>query len=244
MAGREARPTKQPPMDTLVRHRRLPHWDVPGATYFITSCLADSIPAKGLLDIASFRHALDNRERPGEMAPELWRYHRDKLTFGRTDRWLDSDPAVRHLADRRLAQVVVDAMFHFAGERYDLLAYVVMPSHIHWVFQPTEAWVRTLGPTCESRTPRERIMHSLKTRTARACNHLLALSGAFWQGESYDHWVRDEDELYRIIASVEQNPVKAGLVADPDGWAFSSARLRAQFGIPFGEAIPRARLAL
>ena len=33
-------------MQSLFRRRRLPHWDIPDATYFITGCLADSIPAE------------------------------------------------------------------------------------------------------------------------------------------------------------------------------------------------------
>ena len=38
-------------MNEIFRRRHLPHWDVPGATYFVTACLADSIPAQGLLSI-------------------------------------------------------------------------------------------------------------------------------------------------------------------------------------------------
>jgi hypothetical protein len=32
----------------------------------------------------------------------------------------------------------------------------------------------------------------------------------FWQAESYDHRVRDEREHLRIVAYIENNPVKAG----------------------------------
>ena len=48
-------------------------------------------------------------------------------------------------------------------------------------------------------------------------------TGPFWQRESYDHWVHDLDELERIIAYVEANPVKAGLIKAPEDWPFSSA---------------------
>ena len=34
-----------------------------------------------------------------------------------------------------LAKEVVDALYFFAGQRR-LLAYCVMPSHLHWVFTP------------------------------------------------------------------------------------------------------------
>ncbi len=91
------------------------------------------------------------------------------------------------------------------------------------MFRPLGEWVATLDV---KRTPRERIMHNLKSFTARTCNELLGRDGAFWQDESFDHCVRDEEELYRIIAYVENNPVKAGLVGEASEWAFSSAAPR------------------
>lgn len=125
-----------------------------------------------------------------------------------------------------------------------MLAYVVMPSHIHWVFTPCDEWAKSLS---EKRSPRERIMHSLKLHTALKCNERLGLSGtvwqskAFWQEESYDHCVFDVDELERIVEYVERNPVKAGLVESPEDWEFSSAYDRVKFGIPFGRSLVRPK---
>ncbi|MDQ6707229.1 MAG: hypothetical protein M3Z85_14795, partial [Acidobacteriota bacterium] len=48
---------------------------------------------------------------------------------------------------------------------------------------------------------------------------------AFWQAESYDHFVRDEWEFKRIATYIENNPVRAGLVARAEDYAFSSARV-------------------
>ena len=45
----------------------------------------------------------------------------------------------------------------------------------------------------------------------------------FWQAESYDHWVRNEPEYFRIAAYVENNPVKAGLVERAEDFSWSSA---------------------
>ena len=56
-------------------------------------------------------------------------------------------------------------------------------------------------------------MHSLKSYTANEANKLLRRTGQFWQHESYDHWVRDEDEMERIVAYINANAVKAGLAA-------------------------------
>lgn len=45
----------------------------------------------------------------------------------------------------------------------------------------------------------------------------------FWQDDSYDHVVRDDQELLRIVEYVEQNPVKAGLALRAEAWRWSSA---------------------
>ena len=218
----------------LFRRRNLPHWDVPGAVYFVTSCLDGSIPAEGLLDLQQYQDQLNQRPTPVGMPRDEWERQIWKLRFARFDGWLDDKPACKHLEDKRLAREVADACYFFAGERYDLLAYCVMPSHIHWVFQPRDEWVKSLPVEERVRSPRERIMHSLNRHTAKECNRLLGVTGTFWQHESYDHWVRDLDELERIIAYIENNPVKAGLVSRKEDWEYSSAHDRIKFAIATG----------
>src|SRR5262245_41526475 len=187
-------------MHETIRRRRLPHWDLPDAAYLVTTCLAGSIPAQGLLDIERYRVDLERRPKPDALPEMEWSQRIDKLVFARRDSWLDNQAAVRHLQDPRLAQAVVDAFYYFAGQRYDLLDFVVMPSHIHWVFQPLREWVGTLetcptdrsvGDTSNVPSPRQRIQHSINRHTALECNRLLGRTGIFWQRESYDHWVRD-----------------------------------------------------
>jgi len=229
------------PSPERIRRRCLPHWDVDGALYFLTTCLEGSIPARGWVDIAGYRAALEKRPRPTGSSPAEWDLRRWKLVFARMDHWLDHAPAARHLADERLAQTVVNAMYHFTGERYDLLAFVVMPSHIHWVFFPLDSWVNSLGESVIERSPRERVVHSLNRHTGLECNRLLGSQGSFWQHESYDHWVRDGEELERILLYVEGNPVKAGLVSSPEDWPFSSARARKELGLEFGQPLYRPK---
>jgi putative DNA methylase len=66
-------------------------------------------------------------------------------------------------------------------------------------------------------------MHSLKSYTAHEANKLLGRTGQFWQHESYDHWLRDEEELERVVAYINANPVRAGLVAQPIDFRWNSA---------------------
>jgi hypothetical protein len=64
----------------------------------------------------------------------------------------------------------------------------------------------------------------LKGCTAREANLVLGRTGQpFWQAESYDHWVRDENQFERIVAYIENNPVKAGFVTRPEDYPWSSA---------------------
>jgi len=223
------------------RRRHLPHWDVPGAAYFITACLDGSISAKGLLDIRNYEDEVARRPRPEDISESDWALKCWKLGFVRAENWLDDNPAVRHLADPGLATIVVNSLLFFAGTRYDVLAFVVMPSHFHWVLRPLESWVQTLEHDPKERTPRERIMHSIKRFAAHECNKRLGAKGVFWQQESYDHWVRDVDELERIIHYIEYNPVKAGLTSGATLWAFGSAKHRQDLGLAFGTPLPRPR---
>jgi hypothetical protein len=86
-----------------------------------------------------------------------------------------------------------------------------MANHVHVLLLPL--------------VPPSRLLKSLKGSTAREANRLLGRTGEpFWQRESYDHWVRDEAEWNRIAAYIQNNPVKAGLVARAEEYPWSSAR--------------------
>jgi putative transposase len=53
----------------------------------------------------------------------------------------------------------------------------------------------------------------------------LHLTGRpFWQEESYDRLVRDEQEFERVRSYVENNPVRAGLVRRAEEFQWSSAK--------------------
>ena len=75
-------------------------------------------------------------------------------------------------------------------------------------------------------------MQTLQGYTAREANRLLRRTGQpFWQAESYDHAVRDERESDRIKGYIENNPVKAGLVANPEDYLWSSAARKAEMNL-------------
>ena len=213
--------------------RRLPHWQPEGATIFFTWRLYGSMPKEALERLAEERKRLERKpHRAGESERQRAIRH-DKIIFGLADEILDR---AKHgplwLKDPRLAKLVADAFFYHNGQRYDLFAYVVMPNHVHVLLRPKEIGQpeenKVEQPFQAATSPRYvpicKITQGLKGYTAREANRLLGRTGQpFWQDESYDHWVRDETEFIRIIAYIENNPVKAGLVARPEDWRWSSA---------------------
>lgn len=68
------------------------------------------------------------------------------------------------------------------------------------------------------------ILKTWKQFTSRRAKPLVGLGEeVFWQRESYDHWIRNDEEKGRIRRYVRNNPVTAGLCAAPEDWQWSSA---------------------
>lgn len=175
--------------------RNLPHWHPEGRTIFLTWRLHGSLPQ-------SFVHDLEKlKEDPGKQ-------------FLAADRMLDAAATgPRWLADLEIAGYVVDTLIRGAElNHYFLHAYVVMSNHVHVLLDPL--------------VPLRRITGGIKGVSARDANGVLGRTGKpFWQDESFDHWVRNEAQFERVRTYIERNPVKAGLVARPEDWKWSSAQV-------------------
>ena len=194
--------------------RHLPH-QVPADTpIFLTWNLKGALPADVRQRLQDERRRLAAEPpRPGEsVADRALRI--GKIVFGRCDTYLDTATAgPLHLQDPVAAKVVEDAIRFETTVRHLLYAWCIMANHVHVLLKP-------LWDLC-------RITQSIKGFTARRINeHRQTAGTVFWQDESYDHWVRGDEEMHRIIRYIEQNPVTAGLCATPEQWPWSSARFR------------------
>jgi putative DNA methylase len=132
----------------------------------------------------------------------------------RIELYLDQGYGECYLKDPRIAESVQNSFLFFDGERYRLTAWVIMPNHAHMLLTPCA------GEELSA------ILHSLKSYTANEANKLLHRKGQFWQPESFDRWVRDANHFAKVIAYIENNPVKARLCKKPEDWPFSSAWFR------------------
>lgn len=94
---------------------------------------------------------------------------------------------------------VRNKLFEADGDSYHLGDFVIMPNHVHVLLVPS--------PGHEL----EIIMKSIKGGSARSCNQALEREGTFWQPDSYDHIVRDLDQVVLFRQYIADNPKKAGI---------------------------------
>ena len=183
----------------------LPHWTLNGATYAVCFRLADSLPQTVAEAWQRERAAL--LAEAGPIPTSAQRERLRELFSERVERYLDAGQGACWLQRPEIAQLAVAALRHFAGQRYELLAWCIMPNHVHVVVRPLGAY--TLP----------QILKSWKGFSGKVANRLLKRQGEFWQPEYYDHLVRDAHDLTPAIHYVLQNPAKAGLDNWPWVWA-------------------------
>ena len=185
---------------TIRSRGKLPHWEDKAATYFVTFRLGDSLPKAAVEKIEFGRRDIVATAKA--MQREMSAQERKRLAAlfsGKIESYLDAGRGACHLANPEVARMVAQTLFHFEAARYRLLAWCVMPNHVHVVFQPAAG--------CEL----AEILHTWKSSSAKRANRILRRTGDFWQREYYDHLIRDESDLDRVVRYVLENPQKAGL---------------------------------
>lgn len=110
-----------------------------------------------------------------------------------------------------------------------ILGYVVMPNHVHLILHPEEG--SDLGKIIGEIKARSagRILSIFCSEKASILWSLQTFKGgrlrtSFWQARCYDHNCRSLDDVREKINYCHLNPVRAGLVADPAEWKWSSYR--------------------
>jgi len=181
----------------------LPHFESSDVTQHVTFHLADSLPQTVLL-----RWEAELKTLPTEK--------RDVERRKRVDAWIDAGHGSYVLRKPAIAAIVQGSLLSFDSQRYRLLAWVVMPNHVHALFQPMDGWTVA------------KIVASWKKFTARKICDDRRLSGdgpsaPIWHREYWDRYVRDQNHLQQAIDYIHLNPVMAGLVATAETWHWSSA---------------------
>jgi putative transposase len=90
--------------------------------------------------------------------------------------------------------------------------YVLMPNHVHLLITPPD-------PAAPAR-----LMQRLGTRYVRYVNTVYVRTGTLWEGRYRSSLVDSVRYLLSCLRYIELNPVRAGLVNDPEHYRWSSYR--------------------
>jgi REP element-mobilizing transposase RayT len=110
--------------------------------------------------------------------------------------------------------ITLDCIKHFHGERYRVAIAVVMPDHVHMIFRPLQREPKVYWNLAE-------LLKGMKGVSARTINKGRNRTGAFWQDESYDHVIRNEDDWHEKWGYILLNPVRDGLALKPERYPWS-----------------------
>jgi putative transposase len=197
--------------------RNLPHFQPQGATFLVNFCLASSLPAAVIEELRLETEKLERclaEVKENDQKAIL----REQIKRQHIDNWDDALHTTKHgtfyLREDAVARIVSDSIRFHDREWFDIEAFCIMPNHVHLVITP-------LKKPDGVEFSLSQIMHNIKRNSAKQANILLNRTGAFWQHENYDHYIRDNMELHRILTYVLSNPVKAGLVDDWTQWKWS-----------------------
>jgi len=93
----------------------------------------------------------------------------------------------------------------------DIWAYCLMPNHVHFICVPHNA------------DSLSRTFNTLHMRYAQYVNKKQGMYGHLWQGRFYS-CILDEKHLLTALRYVENNPLRAGLVKEPEEYPWSSTK--------------------
>jgi REP element-mobilizing transposase RayT len=179
----------------------LPHWDHPGMIQTLNFRLAGSLPASV---VEQWKVELGQQPESEAAKTIYWRVEK-YLNAGHGECWLQRTD---------IARLTENALLHFDGQRYRLLAWCVMPNHVHAMIETREGF------------PLPDVLHSWKSFVGNQANKVLRRHGEFWQREYLDRYIRHADHYAQAVAYIEENPVKAGLARVKTDWPWSSAKFR------------------
>ena len=205
----------------------LPHFDSAVAVQHVTFHLADSLPESVLERLEQEVRCLPSEKQDAERRKRL-------------DAWIDAGHGSCIMREPPVARIVQSAFLFFDGQRYRLLAWVVMPNHVHVLFQPVNGWtVAKIVASWKKFTatkicsPGNATLRSGENEYANReigdpMGNPVGKSGGgikspVWHREYWDRFIRDCRHYEQAVEYIHQNPAKAGLTATAAEWPWSSA---------------------
>jgi putative transposase len=107
---------------------------------------------------------------------------------------------------KKLKNVKIDS----SKRAIDLLAYCIMPTHIHFLLRQ----IRDGGI--------KKFIGSISQSYSQYFNILHERKGPLWEGRFANIAIKNDEQLLHLIRYIHLNPVTAFLVNDPGSWRYSS----------------------
>lgn len=196
--------------------RHLPHWQAPNGVYAVIFRLDGSLPKEVVLQLQEERTFAKKTLLKKGLSEEATKIELTKIKqfyFGKFDDLLDNNHTGPHfLKEREAAKIVADAIMHFDEKRYKVINYTIMSNHVHLTFyQLTKEIGEVLG--------------SIKKYSAKQINLLHhCTQRQVWLHDSYDHLVRNREDLAFYHTYTLENAVKAKIVSHWKDYPFTYAR--------------------
>jgi REP element-mobilizing transposase RayT len=187
-----------PREDIEKTHHKLPHWQQSGVPVAVTFRLSDSLPRRLLKDWLALRESFHLSHPPPWDDPTEAMYA--ALCTRKLELYLDAGHGCCALRDPRVRQIVADQLHHFDGTRYHLNSYVIMPNHVHVLFELADR--DAIAPTLQG----WKGVSSRYIKRAALCD-----LNPFWQPEYHDRLIRSPEHFHTTQDYIRQNPTKAGL---------------------------------
>ncbi|MBN1818998.1 MAG: transposase [Sedimentisphaerales bacterium] len=154
---------------TSIRKRQgayLPHWNRNHSIYSVTFRLTDSLP-RSVVEawITERENIVQAAKQMNRSLSEDEEQRLQHLFSERVDKYLDAGHGTCWLNQEKNAQIVADVLRQFDGRRYHLIAWCVMPNHVHVVVQPFPGFELP------------NILHSWKSFSANQVNKALQRKG-------------------------------------------------------------------
>ena len=176
---------------------KLPHWQQGEAFIFVTYRLGDSLPTE-LLRAWKTERAIWLASHPVPWDQAAKEDYHERFTK-RIDHWLDQGVGSCILQQADIRNIVVSAFNHFDGKRYRIASFVVMPNHVHVVFQPLAGYLL------------EAILHTWKSYTSKEINKCTGRSEPLWMSGYWDQLIRNHQHFERCMRYIRENPMQAKL---------------------------------
>lgn len=172
-------------------YHHLPHWHQDDKLQFITLRLSDSLPQTKLTQLNQIKTQFEAQH------PKPWDKNTERLfqkLYGtKLDYWLDQNLGCCILQDRNIRKTLIDSFDYINYQQCIILAYVIMPNHIHIIMMPYP------GETATS------VLGSVKQYSSNKINKLTGGTGSIWQKEPFDRIIRNARHLQNCVTYIQLN---------------------------------------